>query len=259
MNYSFREAFDGIKAEQQLKDNTYDYIKMEILMRKQTRKFNYKLRFAYTFAICIFMLISGIKGYSIYFDAVSFLSIDINPSIELSLNRFDRVIDSKAYNPDGKLILDNVNIKNKNYDEALEILMKSQILDSYIDNNSYISFTVQSNDSKKEPVILNEVQNYANFISSHHQGIHVECSQVNSEIRQQATDYGISVGKYKAILELQQIDPNVTVDQCRHKSMGELKNYIYEYKNLDIQQNLNPDNQNNPSDNYMQNHRGCHH
>ena len=34
-----------------------------------------------------------------FFDAV--ISVDVNPSIELSINRFDRVIDVEGYNADG--------------------------------------------------------------------------------------------------------------------------------------------------------------
>lgn len=241
MKYSLKEAFDSIKAETQLKDNTYEYLKKGISIQNQRAKKLYLPKLAYISVACLIIFI--FRGYNMYFKQMSLVSIDINPSIELYLNSFDRVISYEVYNRENQEILNNVLIKNKNYNKAIELLM--EILDYYIKDNSYISFTVQSNNDKKEEILLNKIENCAdNYLSSHHHNsnIEIEYSQIDFDLMAEAHSYGISAGKYKAILELQQIYPNITVEECKHKSIKELKSAC-----------------SNDCNNSNSNHNNCHH
>ena len=52
-------------------------------------------------------------GYSWVQRPVSYVSIDVNPSIELALNRFDRVVYAAAYNLEGEEILNGLSLKGK--------------------------------------------------------------------------------------------------------------------------------------------------
>ena len=53
--------------------------------------------------------------YQFVFVPVNIISLDINPSIELGVNRMGYVIDAKAYNEDGEILLDNVDVGYKKY------------------------------------------------------------------------------------------------------------------------------------------------
>ena len=46
---------------------------------------------------CFIFLLFSFSGYGLYFTKTSIISIDINPSIELNINRFDRVISINKY------------------------------------------------------------------------------------------------------------------------------------------------------------------
>lgn len=251
MNSNFKDAFDSIKADLQLKDSTYVFLQSEIAKRSQKPKIFKFNRFVYVAITCVFLMVCGVKGYSFYFEEISFVSIDINPSIELTLNRFDRVISVKAYNDDGKKIIKSLNVKNKSYNDALEILINNDIFKKYINNNSYVSFAVQSNDIKKENTLLTEVQNSAdNLITAHHKGIQVNCSTVDDSIRQQAHGHGMSVGKYQAILELQEFNPDINIDDYRNTSMKDIKTIMEKSKK---------DNNYNSNNFHNNNHNGyCH-
>ena len=54
-----------------------------------------------------------------YFTPYTYVSLDVNPSIEYSVNRFDRVLSVSAVNGDGTEILKNLDLKNKTIDEAI--------------------------------------------------------------------------------------------------------------------------------------------
>lgn len=66
----------------------------------------------------IFALSIGIF-YSIVTKAETKVTIDINPSIEFTLNRFDKVIAIKAYNESGEEFLDGLNINYCTTEEAI--------------------------------------------------------------------------------------------------------------------------------------------
>ena len=68
------------------------------------------------------MLFSAGAGVWVYAAPYSYVSLDVNPSIEYTLNRLDRVIKVEAVNDDGQAILDELNmtdLKNKSIEDAI--------------------------------------------------------------------------------------------------------------------------------------------
>ena len=88
MDERIKEAFEQVQAESGLKDRTKAYVsrKTEGYRRKGTAK--YKV-LASAFA-CVALLLFG--GYWLYFTPTVEISIDVNPSIELGVNRFNRIV-----------------------------------------------------------------------------------------------------------------------------------------------------------------------
>lgn len=81
-----REAFDQIHAEEKLCNLAFEATKKA--RNGSMLKFPVK-RFmvAASFMACFFI------AYYMYFTPTSVISIDINPSLELTVNRFDKIID----------------------------------------------------------------------------------------------------------------------------------------------------------------------
>ncbi|NNJ29428.1 anti-sigma-I factor RsgI family protein [Lacrimispora defluvii] len=70
-------------------------------------------------AIMLFGTGAGLWAYAAPY---SYVSLDVNPSIEYTLNRLDRVIQVEAVNDDGQAILDELNmtdLKNKSIEDAI--------------------------------------------------------------------------------------------------------------------------------------------
>lgn len=88
--------------------------------------------FAAAAAIAIFLLSSaGVYAYSA---PAATVEVTINPSIELKLNYFNKIIKSIPLNEDGSTLLKSINIKNKNIDEALTLLVSQAKKDNFIDD-----------------------------------------------------------------------------------------------------------------------------
>lgn len=70
-----------------------------------------------------------------YFTPYSYVSLDINPSFEFSINRFDLVLDVKALNNDGEKVVESMEmgtLKNKEIKEAVKSVLSELKDQGYI-------------------------------------------------------------------------------------------------------------------------------
>lgn len=87
MKHKLKEVFDQIQAEEALKDKQKNSFSRSQGVPK--RKPGSRRPFLYAVA-CLLLLLWA--GYWLYFTSTVQISIEINPSIELGVNRFDRII-----------------------------------------------------------------------------------------------------------------------------------------------------------------------
>ncbi|MEG1972615.1 MAG: hypothetical protein RR315_05585, partial [Oscillospiraceae bacterium] len=92
-----------------------------------------------------------------YLTPYSVVSMDINPSIELSLNRYDNVLKVVSENEDAQKALANVNLKNLKVDVALKEVTKAVMDNGYIkDGNGGVVISASSkNESKAQKLAEN--------------------------------------------------------------------------------------------------------
>lgn len=88
-------------------------------------------RVAAALAACVACAAVGVGGYAwASVDAV--VQVNVNPSIELSLNRFDIVVGARGLNEEGTQLLASCNVRGKSYEEALKVLFESDALASFV-------------------------------------------------------------------------------------------------------------------------------
>ena len=218
-----QEAFDSIKAQPQLTESTKQFISEKY--RKKTWLFHKpKLNRVFAAACMAFAMLLGIGGYSWFQTPVSYLSIDVNPSIELALNRFDRVVAMTAYNVEGEEILESLSLKGKKYTDAIDLIVENKVMAPYLKDEAELVFTVAAAGGR-ESELKSGVERCSNHIGHNCQSVSADVGIVP-----QAHGYGLSLGKYYAYLQLVQYDDTVTVDECRNMSMSEIHGLISEHQ-----------------------------
>lgn len=177
-----------------------------------------------TIAACFMLFISvSAFGFGVYFDETTLISLDINPSIELSANRFDRVIAVRSLNAEGDTIIQQVNVKNKPLDKAVSALFDGGLGD-FIPQNPLVTFTVFSSDEQSERLILNKLQNTADtYVSSHHADAQIELLSVDEALINEAHKHNVTAGKYTALRELQEVLPEMEIESYSHHSISYIK------------------------------------
>ncbi len=206
MNGKIKNAFLEIHADENLKRQAYENV--------TTKKAKNHIPLGYKFAP-IMVVFALFISYNMYFTPVSFISIDINPSIELSVNTFDRVIGVSASNEDGEEIINSVNLNNLNYVEALEVLDDTENFVDFTDN--YAEITVISDNSDE---IIASIEN-CDFNNQN-----MCFYSANIELKEQALENDISFGKYRAYLELLEVNSSVEIADIVNLPMKAIREMI---------------------------------
>ena len=222
-----QKAFDNIHAEEDLKRGTMRLLQNVIQGKSKPHYRNSFAGYGVVAACCALVALFGIVSYSLYFTPKGYIGVDINPSIELTINRFDQVIDTWAFNPEGEEVLSNLVLRNKNYNEAANLIMDEIETLGYWREDGLVSVSVQADDSNRENSMLAALESTVNTrVQAHHPNVQVDIFSVDSETLEYAHDENMSAAKYLAVLELQELDPTVTMESCRRHSVGEIRQVI---------------------------------
>ena len=127
-----------------------------------------------------------------------------------------------TYNEDGYALMSTIDVYNLDYEKALEMILADQGMQEYIVQNQLIAVTVCGRNEDKNNEVMDEV---AACTSSYH---NVHCSSGNFQEAAAAHEAGISCGKYKAFLELQALDPDITIEDIQGLTMRQIWDKIEE-------------------------------
>lgn len=210
-----QESMKEIQASKELKQNTLQYLEKQRKNPKhlKTRSIP-KLAVAF---VCLFFIL-GVGGYAVYQTPISYISIDVNPSIELSINRFGKVVSASAYNQEGQDILKELPLKHISYMKAIDRLLDHESTNYFLTEDSLLFFTIVSDRSE---AILEKL-NTNTFLELYQTMTYIS----DAACMKEAHLHHMSVGKYSVYLELSQYDETITVDDCHAMTIGEIHNRI---------------------------------
>ena len=221
MNNRIKNAFDKIQAEESLKEHTREFLFQQTNgYQNRHRSFFLQWKRWTVAAACFIFVLLGAGGFGIYFTPTSAISIDINPSLELEINRFDKVISVTGYNSDGEMLAASLDIRYLNYNDALDLILNNQEILKLLSENEVLSITVTGNNEAQSSQILSDTQ----ATTASDQNIY--CHEGNSHEVETAHEAGMSFGKYQAFLQLQELDPSVTTEDGERMTMSEIQHRI---------------------------------
>jgi len=217
---------DFIKVKRQLSLGIGDEIELK------PQKINLTYRRLASIAACFLACIFLSTGVYAYYTPYSYVSVDINPSIALSLNRFERVISVNPLNEDAvNLIKNTKGLKNKDIDDALSAIIKSASEEGYIDEQmeNQIMVVVSAKNLKQEEELADMVTIAAtNQLSkvNNNFGVMVEKASVKSY--KEALSNKMSPGKEILADRLREVSPEIKDEEVRNMSVREVVHLINE-------------------------------
>lgn len=215
MREHFKSALDQIKADRSLVKRTEARLRDRIDPSQYPPAKFMKGRFyemkRLAVAACLALLLMG-GGYA-YSKPTAYLNVDINPSVELSINVLDRVVGVQALNEDGQAILEGLDVEGMQVDEAVELIVDAAADQGFIKKNgsSVVSITAATDDQDKADKLTKDAEEGAQEALAENE-VAAEVSQAAiSHARYAAakdTDLNISPGKLNLIQRLWEISEN---------------------------------------------------
>lgn len=226
------DVFEKVAASPNEKLQKEDWLMDEA---KSWEKIHTIFRGAAALAACL-ILVLGIRVFwNNQIDST--IDIDVNPSVEIQTNRRNQVMDVKALNKDGEIILADMNLQNIELNTAVNALIGSMVRKGYITEvNNSILVSVENKDTKKADEICQSIVGDIRQVLDQKNIKGVIYNQEitsNEEISRLARQYNISHGKAAFLLKLSEKDPELKLEEAAKMTMQELARLI-KMKGIDI-------------------------
>ena len=212
LNAAAPDMLDELMAELDLNEKPEPSMREKLADGEQDRykKAVVRIRTFRTLMSCAAAFILLVGGFTVWNNinakVLAVVDIDVNPSIELSINGKEKVVEATAVNEDGKAILDDMDLKGSDVKTACNAIVGSMLTKGYLnDKSNSILLSVSSGDQAKGQAIEAELSDGINsYIGSSSitpavLGQYVEDSD---DLKKFATNNGISTGKAQLIRSL---------------------------------------------------------
>ncbi|MDS0528228.1 hypothetical protein NNC19_21305 [Clostridium sp. SHJSY1] len=158
----------------------------------------------------------------------SYVSLDVNPSIEYSVNIFDKVIDANAVNEDGEAILSNIDIENEPIEEAIKNTVSEISKQGYIKDGEIggiVISTSSENDNRAEALAYELEAEAKEVVIENNLQAEVESLSIGKERVERAKELGVTPGKLNLVEKLQKSAANpedISVEEWLNKPVKEI-------------------------------------
>src|SRR5690554_5865583 len=233
MNTHFKSALSKVTAEDNLVEKTEKFLRATLNNPQQGKASNLKKRsgrpmkkLLLAMAAAVILFIGSFAGAYTYMKSpVAYISLDINPSVELGVNALNKVVSVEGINEEGKEILQGKSLINVEVTDALSQLVDSAADKNYIndDGSTVISITAESKNEKKAEKLTEICEEAVNGSISEKEVnavVYKDCSEPS--LRKEAKELGISPGKLKLIKSVQALDPSITVEELKEAKVSDI-------------------------------------
>lgn len=158
---------------------------------------------ALTAAVAMLVGMFGVTAWA-YCTPYSYVSLDVNPSIEYSVNRFSMVVSVRAVDSDADAILSELKLDNKSIDEAVRETVVQIEQAGYFQSNDpggIMIATSCANDQNAQK-LADDLQNLAR-LTVKDSSVPVEAVSVGLERVREAQSLGTTPGKLNLVQKLQ--------------------------------------------------------
>lgn len=150
--------------------------------------------------------------------AVTYMSVDINPSVELALDAEHRVVETRPLNPEAKKLLEHVSLDGLLYNKAIEAWVRTvrDVMPEKLDQ-VLVSVLLGQTDDKFKASLM-EMNGYQS--SGELAGLNVwVLYSTDLEIRKQAAENNLSIGRQLLLGEALQQELDWTATSIRNASL----------------------------------------
>lgn len=191
-------------------------------------KSNHIMKTVSALAACVIICLVSFAAINLHSDAAVYL--DVNPSVSLQINHFDRVVSAQANNADGEIVLDDMNLRNTDLDVALNAILGSMVKHGYLtETHDTVLVSVECANQKRADQLQVQVSNHVedNMTAMIHTST-VLSQQIHTDddLDDLAEQYSMTQGKAALLRKLVAKYPALQYEKLADLSMSDLIDYL---------------------------------
>jgi len=155
---------------------------------------------------------------------VTYVTVDINPSVELGLNSDQVVVSVEPLNEDGKIIIKDQELVGKSSDDAVEIIVRAAADKGYLapeKGNQVIINVSEKNPvpDKKEQLETTLPERAEKVLTEKNLKAKVNVIKTDFDLYQEAKKLEISASKYAVLLEAKEAGLDITIESIKKSGL----------------------------------------
>lgn len=180
-------------------------------------------------AASFLLILTGTCSFVSNNRVAAIVTIDVNPSVQLDVNKDNEVIDANALNDDAQKILNSLDLDGENLDKAVDKVLGAIVDSGYLGNKeNAILISVQNiknEDFKSLDAMLNDAAKITLASKGVHSNVIVQNVKDNAKNKALAEKLGISEGKAQYINKIAGDNKNVDLKKLSKMNISELNAY----------------------------------
>lgn len=200
--------------------------------KEELRMKHLKLISGFVFILAIVGIIVGCANQS-QAATDSYVTMDINPSIELIVSKSEKVTYANALNEDGEVLLAAIELEGMDLDAAIDLVIQTAIELGYIEADADVETIVQisstSQDEAQGEQIKERVKAHINFAFEKRAMVgRGQDKEFNSETKAEADAYGVTPGFLFLAKAAVYADDTLTLEAALELEVSALQQIIKE-------------------------------
>lgn len=205
-----KDSYEGIAPD--IMDSVLsdcDTQKGNVIIMQNKKKKRSLVNYIAGLAAALLLVVGGLTGFNMYRTAhtvTSTIMLDVNPSLEILVNKAEKVLEVNPLNDDAKTVVGNMDFSGSKLDVTVNALIGSMLRNGFIsDMANSILVTVDSSDPVEGKELQTRLMSEIDSVLSSENVTGAVLGQTvgeDSEIRALADRYGITVGKARLILQI---------------------------------------------------------
>jgi hypothetical protein len=200
----------------------------EIVESNRSRKFNFGWVLAMGLALVLF--VSGLQWVN---TSASYIAVDINPSIILTTNPFDKVVEVEALNEDAETLLVNLELIGLQVDEAVELIIAEATEMGYIDllaEGEVAMVTAYNRDKVDEKLSEKIRERVQERLENREMAVNVVGHEAVAEQKELANELGVTLGKVLFVQKMMEKYPELGGDELYTMSIKDIMMMVKEIR-----------------------------
>jgi len=156
----------------------------------------------------------------------SYVVLDINPSVELVLDKDEVVEYANALNEDADLLLVNIDLEGLSAEAAIDLIIEEATKLGFIDpeaEETIVDVTTVTEDEEDDEALGEKIrENVNNAFTKRGMHGYAQMSPMTPEIIAEAEELGIGAGVLRLMKQAQELNPELTLEELLEMSVRDL-------------------------------------